>query len=312
MIENTNASKTPSNYSSFETKKYVGVASVNIVAVNPTNEKLRQFGWDIPADAAEPEYVKTVEDPDTHRTSTRSRVCLLAQIQDMKEKPIVSLNFFARPEVSASKDGQKGKIIDMYGRTAWGTRDEIKAKQVPQYSSGPANIATPYRMCHPGEEELVRFMMKYLNVTPLQMFDSKTGKWNPSKNPGRLSFDDWSAICNGNMREVAEMLGTQPDNCVKVVLGVQTTDENKTYQTFINTGYIGNGQRVDYNTGVYTRAEKLIDDFKSGLRSPDNYTFSAAPVREWTESATEVTDQSGLSYDASESLEPQEDDLPWA
>ena len=60
MIENVNASKTSSNVE-YDIKKYIGVASVNVLAVNPSNAVLRQYGWSIPEGTEEPEYTGTVE-----------------------------------------------------------------------------------------------------------------------------------------------------------------------------------------------------------------------------------------------------------
>lgn len=298
MIENVNASKKPSNSIAEDIKKYIGVASVNVVSINPNNEALRKFGWHIPDDAEEPEYVKLDKNGKVF-----TRVRFLVQIQDLPEKPVIYMDYICRPEVAVSQDGQKCKIIDGYGRTAWATKADIQAKKVPQYTNGPANISTPYKPCHPGEEEIVSFIMKYLNVTPLQMYDKVRG-WVPSKNPGRLTIDNWKAICDGNMNELAEYVSLQPENCVKVVLGVQTTDENKAYQTFLNGCYIGNGAKPDVNTGEYVRARAKIDDFfKNRENAP--YTFSASPVKEWTVTATEVLDNSDNNP------EPQVDDMPW-
>lgn len=303
MIESTNASKTPSSGEFADIKKYIGVASVNILAINPNNEKLRMYGWNIPDDAPEPTYVKTVEKDGKQQKFTRVR--FLVQIQDLEDKPVTYLDFLCRPEYSQNNPEQgkpkKWKIIDSYCRTAWATKEEIDNHRVPQYANGPANISTPYKVCHPGEEEILTFLFKYLNINPLQIFDRTRQTWVSNANPGRLTIDDWKEICNGNVKELAYYASRQPENCVKVVLGVQSTDDNKTYQTFLNTGYIGNGARPDATTGEYVSARKLIDKYYSS-REQSNYSFSAMPVKEWTVTPTTVEDNS---------LEPQPDDLPF-
>lgn len=302
MIEYVNASKNPSNSEFVDFKRYIGVASVNIVAVNPSNEKLRKFGWNISDGADEQKYVVVKEKDGKPYKYTKVR--FLAQIQDLDDKPIVAMDFFCRPELSKKSDGSKWKIIDAYGRTAWGTREEIEGKQVPQYANGSANISVPYRICHPGEEELIRFLMKYLNVTPLTIYDKNKGDWVATKNPGRLTIDHWDRICDGDTKELVEYLSLQPDNRVKVVFGVQTTDDNKTYQTFIMDGYIGNGASPDVSTGEYSSARRLIDKYGNS-----NCTYSAAPVKEWKETPTEVTDK---SEDVFSTPSVDEDDLPWS
>ena len=307
MIENVNASKNPATGEYIDIRKYIGVASVNVLAINPNNEKLRKYGWSIPEDADEPNYIVTRTDENGNTTKS-ARVRFLVQIQDLEDKPVISLDFWCRPEMMVNKEGTKCKIIDAYGRTAWGTKPEVTAKKIPVYSNGQqANISTPYKPCHPGEEEMVSFLFKYLNITPLQVFDRNRQTWTTNKNPGRLTIDDWKAICEGNVKEIAEYVALQPENRVKVVLGLRSTDDNKTYQTFLNTGYIGNGALPDKNTGEYTTARKLIDKYFEG-RSDSPYSFSATPVKEWKETATAVVDNSDSMFDSSNTVSVDEDD----
>lgn len=309
MIENVNASKKPANGEFTDIRKYIGVASVNILAINPKNDVLRKYGWNIPEDADEPNYIVTRTD-ESGKTVRNTRVRFLVQIKDLDDKPIISLDFWCRPEVMVNREGTKCKIIDAYGRTAWGTKSEITSKKIPVYSSGQqANISVPYKPCHPGEEELVNFLFKYLNITPLQVFDRNKQAWVASKNPGRLTIDDWKSICDGNVKEIAEYVSLEPDNCVKVVLGIRSTDDNKTYQTFLNTGYIGNGARPDKDTCEYTYARKIIDKYFEG-RGESPYSFSASPVREWKVSATSVKDNSDGMFDGNTVSIDDDDDLP--
>ena len=205
MIENSNASKMPVEGEIVDIKKFSGVASISVVAINPNNDTLRNFGWTIEEGAKEPQYVSSIVRDGKDIKNTRVR--LLVEIHDFegkpefKSNPVISLDFWCRPEFVSNREGSKFKIIDSYGRTAWGTRDEIKAGKVPQYSNGEANIGLPYKPCHPGQEELVTFLFKYLNVTPLNIFQN--GKFVPSKNPGRVTIDHWDALCDGDMRELA-------------------------------------------------------------------------------------------------------------
>ena len=308
MIQGNNASKNASTEEFVDIKKYIGVASVNVLAINPNNDKLRNYGWTIPETADEPKYVTTNSDG-----KKSARVRFLVQIQELDEKPIVAMDFWIRPEISLNKDATKAKVIDSFGRTAWGTKTEIQAHKIPQYSSGPANINSDYKPCHIGEEELVMFLMKYLNVTPLQMFSKQKNEWVINKNPGHLTIDHWDWLCNGNTKELAEYIALQPDNKVKVILGVRNTDDNKTYQTFLSTTFIGNGAPVDRNTGEYATARKAIDRYFEN-RQDSPYSFSAAPVKEWGVTATEVKDNSDTQlpgFDDPSYTANVPDDLPF-
>lgn len=308
MIENVNISKNPSTGEFLDIKKYIGVASVNILAINPNNEKLRKYGWSIAEDAPEPEYAGTVEIDG--KTLKSCRVRFLVQIKDLEGEPVIPLDFWCRQGTLKSKDG-KYKIIDKYGRTAWATEAEAKAGKIPVYKNGEANIATPYKPCHSGEEELIKFLMKYLNITPLEMFDRNLGKYTKTKNPGCLTIDDWNALCGGNMTELASYVSMMPDNKVKVILGVKNTDDNRTFQTFMNTTFIGNSASPDIKTNEYPAARKAIDRFfENRMDSP--LSFSATKVTEWKEAATDVTDQSGTVFESEQTgFFDDVDDLPF-
>ena len=306
MIENTNASKEPSNGEYVDYKKFIGAANIKVKAINPTNDWLREKGWQIPEGADEPKYQFQKERDG--KTVKYFRVRFVVEIQNLDDKPLVFLDFLCSPDVRLNKDGDKAQIIDWFVRTAWATKDDIKNKRVPQYTNGSANISMPYKMCHQGEETLLVFLHRLLNVTAMSEFNRATQKYEPTKNPGRISFDDWAKIAEGNNKEIAEMLSERPDNTVMVILGVQTTPDNKTYQTFLNYGdiqhapYFSSASRVNANTGEYDVARRRIDAYNEQF--PNNSVmFSAAPVKEWTVTPTDVKE-------ASSDLPADDNDLP--
>lgn len=313
MIENSNRSKEPSNGEYIDIRKFIGVGSVNIVAINPNNAKLREFGWSIPEDTDEPKYIVTTEKDGKEKTSTRIR--FMCKVMDLEEKPIIPVDFWIGNEIMVNRDGDKCKIIDSYVRTAWATKEDVKAHRVPQYKNGPASINSDYKACHRGEEELCSFLFKYLNITPLQMFDRRSGNFVPSKNPGKLTIDNWKALCAGDVRELVEYIASEPDNRVKVIFGLRITEDNKSYQTFLNTTYIGNGAAVDRQSGEYVSARKAIDKFFSD-RQDAPFTFLATPIKEWKEEASTVSDNSSQTMfdehgNFNEETSFDDDDLPF-
>lgn len=319
MIENFNASKNASSENYVDVKKYIGVASVNVLAVNPTNALLRQYGWQIPEDADEPKYVTVNNDG-----KPSARVRFLVQIQDMDEKPVVAMDFWIRPDVYFNNDMTKCQIIDAYGRTAWASKTEVQKHEIPMLSTGSrANINSDYKPSHRGQAEIVAFLMKYLNVTPLQIFNKDKNEWVPTKNPGRLTIDNWGALCNGNVSEIKEYVSLQPDNRVKVIFGIRTTEDNKTYQSVLigdskSGAFIGNGVRLDITTGEYASARKAIEKARNWYDENNKeypYTYSAAPVKEWKQTATEVEDNSTVEdmpdFGSPEYTSYDESDLPF-
>lgn len=303
MITQTNESKVASEGTFVEVPKYLGVASIKVVAVNPNNAKLRQFGWDIADDAEEPKYVieKTLDDG-TKRV--RARVRFLAQIQDFENKPVIALDFYISPEPWMNTDKSKTQVIDQYGRTCWVTREQYKAQAIPEYANGPAKIATPYKAAAKGQEELVKFLMKLLCIAPYETFNRATNKYEVNKNPGMLTIDNWKVLCQGNATEIAQYVSLRPDNLIKVVLCLRTTDDNRTYQDFLPDIFIGNGAIPD-NRGVYQSAEKAIQKANEDGRHA-NYLFSAKTVSQYS-----ITPDAEEEEEAAPAKADDVDDLPF-
>ena len=293
MIENVNASKMPSNGEFVDVKKYLGVASVNVLAVNPKNATLRKYGWNISEDADEPTYTTTFER--NGKPTKAAKVRFLVQIQDFDDKPVIALDFWIRPGYYLNKDESKCQIIDSYGRTAWVTKEEMKGHKIPQYSNGPANLSSDYKPCHRGEDSIVAFLMKWLNMTPYDVF--RDGIWTKAEKPGRLTIDNWKALCDGDVKEVAEAIAMKPDNRCKVIFGVRKTDDNKTYQAFYPNFFMANGARCNLN-GIYQGAQKELDRYFKN--SSGNTIYDASVIHEYKEQASQVTDSSQV-----------EDDLPF-
>lgn len=308
MISNSKAS-TSGNGEIQNFPRYKGVATVSIIAINPNNETKRRHGFKIADDAPEREYVRT--DKDGKKVAT---VSFLARIEDLQDKPVISLDFnwlYADP--AFNKDRSKCEVIDSYGRTAWATKEDVTKHAIPQYSNGPAELNSNYKCCHRGESRLVKFWFKFLNMTPFSVL--KNGVWTASKNPGEITIDHWDWIMNGNVTEMNEFLAAWPDNKVKVILGVRTDDENRAYQTFLcesgigqKSTFFGNGIRVDAASGKYLAAEKAIAEFKEKYANTD---FSAKPVELWTVTPSAVEETSTDSFGEETASVFDEDDLPF-
>lgn len=288
MIENFNES-TEAVESSFP--RFVGVSSIKVLAINPNNAKLRSLGWNVPEDASEPEYTTVNE-----KGEKQARIRIMAQAMDHPSEPIIPLDFWVRPELqlSAEREGEdrKCKVIDSYGRTAWVTKDQMKAHAIPEYANGPANIAPDYKPCHRGEESLVLFVMKYLNMTPYETFSN--GIWQKAEKPGRFTIDNWDALCKGNIKEIAEAIAVKPDNRCKVIFGVRKTDDNKTYQTFYPNLFLYNNAKCNVN-GNYAYAQKELDRFYKN--SSSNNVYEANAIHEYVEKASQVEEKSQFDDD---------------
>ena len=157
-----------------EIKRYVGIAPVQIVAINPTKKELETiYNTTI---EKEPEYLGGVERDG--KNIPYVRIDFIVRTNPDKSNGIemtTKTSFFIRKMFMTNKDNTKVKVVDKYGRTAWVTQDEFKNKLVPQYANGPARIDNNYRALYAGEEELLAFIKNYLGINDVDEYVD--GNW---------------------------------------------------------------------------------------------------------------------------------------
>lgn len=247
-------------------KRYVGVASVKVVAVNPTMEEWNKItGGSM---TKEPEYIST-----NTEGVKQARITLLLQTDPKKTigdiDAIIPVTFwFRRLPIQGTQSG-KYQIIDKYGRTAWATKEEVDAKKIPQYANGPANIDADYRLVVQGEEAFTNFLKAHLNI-PTFSYTNKQGVVvnhpNPSECEARL--DGIKKIFEGDFSEIKAILAYQPDNYSKMLFGVKTTEDGKEYQDVFMECFLTNG-----NPNHARFAKALADFIKGGRHTYDNTYF---------------------------------------
>lgn len=228
-------------------KRYIGVASVFVLGVNPLKEELEKF-YGRTLDNA-PEYLGEAEVGDTKVPQARLDFIVKADPEKYLDEHNQPLNFvskvslFIRRAYRYNKDNTKVQVIDKYGRTAWVTIEQAKAHEVPVYSNGPANIDKDYRPAYIGEEELIKFLIAYLNIPACQRYVD--GKWVMNDadklSDSEASLEHIEDYFKGDFSELKTIIGYQPNNKVKVLFGVRNTDDNKQYQTAYTRMFLKNG-----------------------------------------------------------------------
>lgn len=234
-------------------KRYIGVASVSVLAVNPLKEELEKL-YNRTLENA-PEYVGEVEINGTKVPQVRLDFIVKADPEkylDANNQPldfVSRVSLFIRKAYRYNKDNTKVQVIDKYGRTAWVTIEQAKAHEVPVYSNGPANIDKDYRPAYIGEEELIKFLIAYLNLPSCQRYID--GKWvmnDADKLPdSEATLDHIEDYFKGDFSELRTIIGYQPNNKVKILFGIKNnTDDNKQYQTVYTRMFLKNGV-TDYS-----------------------------------------------------------------
>lgn len=266
-------------------KRYIGVAPVKVLAVNPNKAELEAI-YDTTLDreneytGATPEGVKTARIDFIIATAPKAE----GEI-DMKTKA----SYFLRKEFMMNNDKTKVKVIDKYGRTAWVTKDQYATKEIPMYANGPANIDKDYRMMYRGEEELTEFLRTYLGIPNVTKFvDGRPAGLidDPSEAEARLS--DIDKYFDGNFSEIKEIVSYQPNNKVKLCFGVKTTDDGKQYQdVFIQMPLNARNNR-------YEKLEKAIEERKAQGGYPHT-EFEVCDLKEYVVNATPFVETAAVA-----------------
>lgn len=266
-----------------EIKRYVGVAPVKVLAVNPNKATLEKY------------FNTTLENEPTYTGDNEgikyARIDFLVQTDAEKcgVDMITRLSFYIRDEKRYNRDKTKIQVIDEYGRTAWVTADEFKEKRIPIYSNGSAaNISNNYRACLNGEEYLTNFVRTYLNIPNVMRYVNNT--WIMIENPSdaECRFDNIKDWFDGKFTDIKDINTLMPENKVKVLFGVKNAENGNQYQDFYNRMFLSNGT---------SRYERLQKDVTTSLQngSYPNTEFEVCAIKEYVVNATPIADNNNAA-----------------
>lgn len=263
-----------------EIKRYVGVAPVQIVAINPTKTELESI-YNTTLEK-EPEYLGSMER--NGKNVPHIRIDFIVKTNPEKSNGIemtTKMAFFVRKAFMTNKDNTKVKVIDKYGRTAWVTQDEFKNKLVPQYANGPARIDSGYRALYMGEEELLKFVKNYLGINDVDEYVD--GTWRMRANPQdyEAGFNDIEKWFGGDISEIKSAIAMMPNNYVKVLFGVRHTDEGREYQDVFTR------ETLKYNARKNTPIERALKEAKDNGAYP-NSDFEVCDLKEYNPTPTNL------------------------
>lgn len=287
--------KTAESTDSQEFKRYIGIGSSYVMAVNPTKAELDEIrGFE---SANEPEYIKEGEKgKEAHVTFV------------LKTDPEVNngieftslLTFILRPTQAVNRDETKIQVIDKYGNSSWGTKEDVNMKKKLLSSEGKElKIDSDYRIACEGEADLIEFLKKYLRIQ--DVFDYKNGSWVKKSNPDDYlcSLEHLKDFFKGDFSELKEVLKLQPNNKLKFLYGVRTTDEGKQYQTVASRPEFILSNSAGPN--AYAKLEQALTEAKNR----GSYPTTEFKVQELAEYTVEATNLDKPAEDSSSS------DMPW-
>lgn len=283
--------------------RYIGLGSTFVKGVQPTKKEIDEFfGYD---SQTEPEYVK---DGDNGK---EAHITFLIQTDpeqcngiELKSRAMFTL----RQAPAYNRDETKVQVIDMYGNYTWANVEDAKAGKALVSSSGnPQKIDTKYRMACVGECDLVAFLKKYLCVQ--EAFNYINGTWVKKENADECVFglEHIKDYFKEDFKELKDALDLQPNNKVKLLYGVRTTDDGKQRQAVCTRGEL----ILTNSAGSHaiTKLEKdLVAAKQNGAFSTTEYQVCELKEYDVQPTNLEKASESSLPFEAPAS---GSETMPW-
>jgi hypothetical protein len=262
-------------------KKYKGLGSFKVVAVNPTMTELSGL-YPTRIFDREPDY-KSVREDGTMGT----RVCFHLQTPFKEETINVSVSYFLFSRPMQNKDNTKVQLVNGYGQSRWVTVEEAKSKQLAELPSNQMPFIGTWKIAHQGEADLLRFIRAYLGTPDPCLYLSDTKSWKAKDGDalkmaeGYLEKKDLDAILAGNVKCLREAIALMPENKVKMLMGVHNSQSGSLQQSVYRFPLKG-------NTTNYTQLIRDLENAKSNSQiiAGTDYGVAPFPVVECTESYT--------------------------
>lgn len=284
-------------------KRYIGIGSTFVKGVQPTKKQLDDFfGYE---SQSEPEYIKMGENgKEVHITFLLQTDPDACNGIDLKSRAMFTL----RLQPAYNRDHSKVQVIDQYGNYTWANAEDAKVgKPILSSNGNPQKIDTKYRVACVGECDLVAFLKKYLCIG--EAFNYVNGSWIKKDNADDYIFtlENIKDYFNNDFKELKEAIALQPNNKLKLLYGVRTTDEGRQYQAVCTRGELVLANAASSN--AIARLEKNLANAKqNGAYS--NTEYRVCELQEYTVEPTNL-DKPASSVDDLPFGAPSSGEMPW-
>ena len=293
-------------------RNFIGLGWFKVIGVNPTNaEKAKFYGKDETISGNEPEYTKQLEDG-TYQTRLEIWVKSdkVAHVNS-KNEPI---NFISKVTIyledreTVKRDGTGKQIVDCFGNAKYTDNETIEKHGLPYYISKDDGVTkipyvfdTDYHVARVGEAAVLNFLVCQVGVK--SVLEQKNGKWvitqdEVKRNDSNVFLETpWGEICKGNIKEIKEAIMLHPENVLKILCGIKTTEDGSQYPDLFNREF---WRAKDKKAAE--KAAKSVKDLK-GIGSYPNTEFDFAKLHEYTveptnfENTNEVEEATASPWD---------------
>lgn len=266
-------------------RRFVGVGLFTVEGVNMTKEQLSAlYGREVEKD---PVYLSSVEV--NGQMVQRAHIVFHVSTEYKGEKEFFNVRYTLTNAPQIGTQSGKWHVMDRYGRTAWVTEAELQQHAIPEKQ----RVANNYWPLHGrGEEGFIKFLRELLGVDNVDKWAEVDGKRqivgmidNPAD--AELYLEDASKLFKGDFSEVRELVA-MTSNKIKLLAGVRTDDQNKTWQDFFvefpMRANVQNYSRLEkvlkeaQDAGQYANTHFEICDFKLYEEAPTSFAAAEKPA----------------------------------
>lgn len=264
----------------FKPRLFHGLAALKLLVVNPTKEELSTLygGKEMEYDPVYHDTTKvTINGVEKEVPRARINIYMGLDLEGEEETQIIPLNFFI---TKAPLISQSGKImfINNYGQTGYLTKEDITSGNLPENMKW--FLTDGAKVCMRGEDSLIDFMRKFINIEEPRKYNNDTKEWelidDLSTAVSILEEEVLAQLFRGDASYIKAALMSQPDNEVKVLLGVREYD-GKEYQTFYAREFMRAGATTydkffkrAMENNEYSDASFLYDTVKEVVQEETN------------------------------------------
>lgn len=229
--------------------KYIGLDKFTLKAINPTRKELNK----ILNTNLEPEIEYKSLSADGN-PQIRLDMYFEKVLENENDFPYIhKTSLFLEDTMQLSQDGSKVKVINLYGNTAYIDIDHFKNKTLPENMKW---FAQPYKKCFSGEENLVNFAKAYFNTPAPTKFNGVDYVPIEDLRNAEMEINDVKKLIQGDLTELQEFFVFK--NEIKILVGIKTTPDNKTYQDTFKECFIKvNAHSYKYVEDALEEARKV-------------------------------------------------------
>lgn len=264
-------------------KLYIGVAPVFIVGVNPNKAEYEKLFNKTLDDA--PVYIGEGEvGPEGDRVKVpQIRIDFIVKTD--AEKCGVELTdritFFLSKAMNFNRDRSKVEVINKYGESTY-----LPIACVEGTEPIPDNMkwydTSGMRPTYIGEADLTAFIKAFLNIPSKSYRKGDEVVFIKNLADAEAKLDKIESYFRGDTSELKSVIGLQPNNRVKVMFGVKTTDDNNQYQAVYTKKFLKN------MVNDYSKLDEDLQARKNAGAYP-SVEFLAEPIKEYTVESTDFS-----------------------